>query len=101
MDNLFQGLANAPEAIDHRLLIGIPDGNGYEDFLFCGDGYIFPDDILVVHTGMLNARAQAFRCSQKADILSEAAAIENRIIPQTGIKAEKDYLGSTEKSLHG
>jgi len=57
MDNLFQRLANAPEAINRRLLIGITDGNGYEDFLFRGDGYILADDIRVVHTGMLNTRA--------------------------------------------
>ena len=101
MDNLFQGLAVASELIDHRLLIRITDGNGYEDFLFRGDGYMLPDDIRVAHTGMLNARAQAFRYSQEADVLGEAAAIENRIIPQAGIEAEKDHLGGVEKFMHG
>ena len=42
-----------------------------------------------------------FDASQKADVLGEAAAIENRIIPQAGIEAEKDHLGGSEKFMHG
>jgi hypothetical protein len=100
MDNLFQRLAAASEPIDYGFFIRITNRNGYENFLFPGDGYISPDDIRIVHGGMLNTCPQAFGDSQKADVLGKTAAIENRIISQAGIEAEKDYLRGIEKFIH-
>jgi hypothetical protein len=101
MDDLFQRLAAASEPIDYGFFIRITNRNGYENFLFPGDGYISPDDIRIVHGGMLNTGPQAFGNSQKADGLGKTAAIENRIISEAGIEAEKDRLRGIEKLVHG
>jgi hypothetical protein len=101
MDKLFQRLAAASEPIDDGFFIWITNRNGYEDFLFHGDGCISPDDIRIVDGGMLNTGPQAFGDSQKADVLGKTAAIENRIIAQAGIEAEKDHLRGIEKLVHG